>query len=62
MMVMRYGSGWAWWQVGLLWIAVIVFLVLLSWAVYVLVTGSTRRPGRGLSGGPESPRRDGDTP
>jgi uncharacterized membrane protein len=57
MMTMWYGSGWAWWQVGLMWVAVIVFLVLLIWVVYVLVAGITRRPERARSGGPESPQR-----
>jgi putative membrane protein len=56
-MMMRYGSGWAWWQVGLMWAAVIVFLVLLIWAAYVLVTSLTRRPVQTGSGGPESPQR-----
>jgi uncharacterized membrane protein len=39
-----------------MWVAVIVFLVLLIWAVYVLVTGITRRPEQARSGGPESPQ------
>ncbi len=40
------GGGWAWWQAGLMWIAMIAFLALLIWAVYALVASVTRRPGR----------------
>ncbi len=55
-MMMRYGIGWAWWQVGLMWGAAIVCLVLLIWAGYVLVNGITTRPDPARSGGPESPQ------
>jgi putative membrane protein len=44
-MMFWYGGGWAWWQAGLMWVAVIVFLGLLIWAIYALATGATRRPG-----------------
>jgi hypothetical protein len=44
MMTMWNGSGWYWWQVGLMCAAVIVSLVLLIWTVYVQVTGITSRP------------------
>lgn len=37
------GGGWAWWQGGLMWLAVIAFWALLIWVVYALVTGITRR-------------------
>ncbi len=40
------GGGWAWWQAGLMWVAMIAFWALLIWAVYALVTGITRRPGQ----------------
>lgn len=43
-----HGGGWAWWQAGLMWLAMIVFWVLLIWAIYALVTGIIRR-----SRGPE---------
>ena len=60
-MMFWYGSGgWAWWQAGLMWLAMIAFWALLIWAVYALVTGSTRRPGQADSGGqrqPDDPRR-----
>jgi putative membrane protein len=44
-MMFWYGGGWAWWQAGLMWLAMIAFWALLIWAVYALVTGITRRPG-----------------
>jgi hypothetical protein len=40
------GGGWAWWQAGLMWVAMIAFLALLIWAVYALVASVTRRPGQ----------------
>ncbi len=43
-------SGWAWWQAGLMWVAMIAFWGLLIWGIYALVTGASRRtgePGRG---------------
>jgi putative membrane protein len=51
-MMFWYGGGWAWWQAGLMWLAMIAFLALLIWAVYALVTGGiTRRPGQTEQGG-----------
>jgi putative membrane protein len=44
-MMFWHGGGWAWWQAGLMWLAVMAFLALLIWAVYALVTGTTRRGG-----------------
>ena len=44
-MMFWYGGGWAWWQAGLMWLAMIAFWALLIWAVYALVTGITRSPG-----------------
>lgn len=38
-----HGGGWAWWQGGLMWLAMIVFWALLIWAVYALVNGIIRR-------------------
>ncbi|MHB1596636.1 MAG: SHOCT domain-containing protein [Streptosporangiaceae bacterium] len=49
------GGGWAWWQAGLMWLAMIAFLALLIWAVYALVTGITRRPGQAEHGGQRQP-------
>ncbi len=44
-MMSWYGGGWAWWQAGLMWIAMIAFWVFLIWAIYALVTGVMRRGG-----------------
>ena len=45
------GGGWAWWQGGLIWIAMIAFGGLLIWAIYALITGATRRSGTAEPGG-----------
>jgi putative membrane protein len=50
-MMFWYGGGWAWWQAGLMWLAMIAFWALLIWAIYALVTGITRRPGPAGPGG-----------
>ena len=50
-MMFWYGGGWAWWQAGLMWLAMIAFWALLIWAVYALVAGITRRSGEPESGG-----------
>jgi putative membrane protein len=42
-MMFWYGGGWAWWQAGLMWFAMITFWALLIWAIYTLITGVTRR-------------------
>jgi putative membrane protein len=42
-MMFWYGGGWAWWQAGLMWLAMIAFWGLLVWAIYALVSGITRR-------------------
>jgi putative membrane protein len=49
------GGSWAWWQAGLMWLAMIAFLALLIWAVYALVTDITRRPGQAGNGGQRQP-------
>jgi putative membrane protein len=49
-----YGGGWAWWQAGLMWLAMIAFWVFLIWAVYALVTGVMRRGGEPGHGGQQS--------
>ena len=41
--MMSWNSGWAWWQAGLMWLAVIAFVALLIWLVYALVTGAIGR-------------------
>jgi putative membrane protein len=50
-MMFWYGGGWAWWQAGLMWLAMIAFWALLIWAVYALVTGIVRRPDQAGPGG-----------
>jgi putative membrane protein len=55
-MMSWYGGGWAWWQAGLMWLAVIAFLALLIWAVYALVTGITGKPDQA---GRDAPRPSG---
>jgi putative membrane protein len=50
-MMFWYAGGWAWWQAGLMWLAMIAFLAFLIWAVYALVTGITRRGGEPERGG-----------
>ena len=41
--MMFWDSGWAWWQVGLMWLAMIAFWVLLVWLIYALVSGAIGR-------------------
>ena len=41
-MMFWYGGGWAWWQAGLMWVAMIAFWGLLIWAGYALIKGFTR--------------------
>ena len=55
--MMFWDSGWAWWQAGLMWLAMIAFWVLLVWLIYALVTGVIGR-GRQPERGEE--RRDSD--
>jgi putative membrane protein len=43
-MMFWYGTGWVWWQAGLMWVGMIAFWGLLIWAVYALVTNLTRKP------------------
>jgi putative membrane protein len=49
-MMFWYGAHWAFWQVFLMWAGMLVFWGLLIWAVYALVTNSTRRPPRDEDG------------
>jgi putative membrane protein len=53
MIVMMFwdGGGWAWWQAGLMWIAMIAFWGLLIWVIYALITGASRRSGTAGPGG-----------
>lgn len=42
--MMFWSNSWAWWQAGLMWLAMIVFWALLTWLVFILVTGAVERP------------------
>jgi putative membrane protein len=44
-MMFWYGGHWAFWQVGLMWVGMIAFWGLLIWGIYVLIRGTTRKPG-----------------
>ena len=50
-MMFWYGGGWAWWQAGLMWLAMIAFWAVLIWAIYALITGIIRRPDQPAPGG-----------
>jgi putative membrane protein len=54
--MMIWNNGWAWWQGGLMWFAMIAFWALVVWLIYALVTGAgrNRRPER------DEERRGGD--
>jgi putative membrane protein len=40
-----YGDGgWAFWQVALMWVGMIVFWAVLIWGVYAVLTRPTHRP------------------
>jgi putative membrane protein len=54
-MMFWYGGGWAWWQAGLMWLAMIAFWGVVIWAVYALVTGISRRPDETARGGRAQP-------
>lgn len=53
-MMFGYGSHWAFWQVGVMWIGMVAFWAFVIWAVWAMVTGTTRRP----SQPPRSPGGD----
>jgi len=42
-MMFGYGGNWPFWEVGLMWIGMIVFWGLIIWGIYALVTRLTRR-------------------
>jgi putative membrane protein len=59
-MMMIWNGGWAWWQVGLMWVGMIAFWGLLIWLIYALVTGAVgrgRQPERGEEPGGGDARR-----
>ena len=50
-MMFWYGGGWAFWQVALMVVGMVVFWALVIWAVYALVAGTGRWTGTGHGGG-----------
>ena len=42
-MMIWFGSHWAFWQSGLMWIAVLAFWVLVAWVGYVFITSGPPR-------------------
>jgi putative membrane protein len=56
-MMFGYGSGWPAWELALMWIGMLAFLVFLIWAAYALITSTSRRPGRDLDQRPGSADR-----
>jgi putative membrane protein len=50
-MMIWYGGHWPFWQASLMWIGMLLFSGLLIWAVYALITNTTRRPSRDDDGG-----------
>jgi putative membrane protein len=43
-MMFWYGAHWAFWEVSLMWLGMIVFWGLVIWAVYALITAARRPP------------------
>ena len=44
-MMFWYGAHWAFWQVSLMWVGMIVFWGLLIWAVYALISAARKQSG-----------------
>lgn len=42
-MMFGYGGSWPFWEVGLMWLGMIVILGLLVWGIYALVTSQPRK-------------------
>ena len=42
-MMFGYGGSWPFWEVGLMWLGMIVILSLLVWGIYALVTSQPRK-------------------
>lgn len=48
------GGHWVFWQVALMWVAMLVFWGLVVWAIWALVTSVARRPPSGPGGGEDA--------
>jgi putative membrane protein len=53
-MMLGYGGGWPFWEVALMWVAMIAFWGLVIWAVHALIT-TARTPDAGHRG--QDPRQ-----
>ena len=49
-MMFWYGGHLAFWEVALMWVAMVAFWGLLIWAVYALISSAARRPSGGDHG------------
>ncbi|NNN22656.1 MAG: SHOCT domain-containing protein [Acidimicrobiales bacterium] len=38
-----YGNGWRFWQIGIMWVGMIIFWALIIWAVFALITNLSHR-------------------
>jgi len=45
-MMFGYGGGWPFWETALMWVGMVAFLGLLSWAVYYALANAARKPRR----------------
>lgn len=43
-MMFWYGGHWAFWQAGLMWLATIIVLGLVTWVIYTFATAARHRP------------------
>lgn len=45
MRMFGYGTAWPAWEIALMWVGMLAFVAFLIWAVYALITSTTRGPG-----------------
>lgn len=55
-MMFWYSGHWAVWQASLMWLAMIIFLGLLAWVTYTVVTAARHKPPQGGPDGQEARR------
>ena len=51
-MMFGYGGSWPFWEVGHMWLGMIVILGLLVWGIYALMTSQPRKQGSEPAGDP----------